>query len=204
MQNHAIPHPYGVLVGVSPRYPPVQGRLHTRYAPVRRSPAEYCYSLLPLDLHVLGLPLAFILSQDQTLHCKNCSSCRRGYTAALTNLLTRSCPPAYLNTRDWHTLSLVSSVSISSRFLPPFQPLVFPSKASAKIQPFFKLTNFFSKKTKVNLQQIVLQLRKRQKNFIPHTKNIGKHAPNQQKNQKTVTFPTKNKKNVTIYYQSAF
>ena len=23
---------------------------------------------LPLDLHVLGLPLAFILSQDQTLH----------------------------------------------------------------------------------------------------------------------------------------
>ena len=27
-------------------------------------------SLLPLDLHVLSLPLAFILSQDQTLHCK--------------------------------------------------------------------------------------------------------------------------------------
>jgi hypothetical protein len=26
--------------------------------------------VLPLDLHVLGLPLAFILSQDQTLHCK--------------------------------------------------------------------------------------------------------------------------------------
>lgn len=27
-------------------------------------------TVLPLDLHVLGLPLAFILSQDQTLHCK--------------------------------------------------------------------------------------------------------------------------------------
>jgi hypothetical protein len=26
--------------------------------------------LPPFDLHVLGLPLAFILSQDQTLHCK--------------------------------------------------------------------------------------------------------------------------------------
>ena len=25
--------------------------------------------LIPLDLHVLSLPLAFILSQDQTLHC---------------------------------------------------------------------------------------------------------------------------------------
>ena len=24
--------------------------------------------MLPFDLHVLGLPLAFILSQDQTLH----------------------------------------------------------------------------------------------------------------------------------------
>ena len=45
------------------------GRLHTRYAPVRRSPPVYCYTVLPLDLHVLGLPLAFILSQDQTLHC---------------------------------------------------------------------------------------------------------------------------------------
>jgi hypothetical protein len=43
------------------------GRLHTRYAPVRRSSPDK--SGLPLDLHVLGLPLAFILSQDQTLHC---------------------------------------------------------------------------------------------------------------------------------------
>src|SRR3989337_4439449 len=30
----------------------------------------------PLDLHVLGLPLAFILSQDQTLHCNNSSALR--------------------------------------------------------------------------------------------------------------------------------
>ena len=37
--------------------------LRTR-APVATSIA----TVLPLDLHVLGLPLAFILSQDQTLH----------------------------------------------------------------------------------------------------------------------------------------
>ena len=43
--------------------------MHTRHSPVRRSSAAYCYALLPLDLHVLGLPLAFILSQDQTLRC---------------------------------------------------------------------------------------------------------------------------------------
>ena len=51
-------------------YPSVSGRLHTRYSPVRRSPSEYCYFMLPLDLHVLSLSLAFILSQDQTLHTK--------------------------------------------------------------------------------------------------------------------------------------
>ena len=42
-----------------------------RYAPFRRSPPSHCCNALPLDLHVLGLPLAFILSQDQTLHRMN-------------------------------------------------------------------------------------------------------------------------------------
>lgn len=57
---------HGALIQVSLGYSPVEGRLHTRYAPVRRS--QGCKHPLPLDLHVLGLPLAFILSQDQTLH----------------------------------------------------------------------------------------------------------------------------------------
>ena len=47
------------------------GRLHTCYSPVRRSPAvkSKLSTPLPLDLHVLSLSLAFILSQDQTLRC---------------------------------------------------------------------------------------------------------------------------------------
>ena len=51
------------------------GRLHTCYSPVRRSPAgkTEVSPPLPLDLHVLSLSLAFILSQDQTLRC--CLSC---------------------------------------------------------------------------------------------------------------------------------
>ena len=57
---------YGALIQVSLGYSPAIGRLHTRYAPVRRS--QKSKPFLPLDLHVLGLPLAFILSQDQTLH----------------------------------------------------------------------------------------------------------------------------------------
>src|SRR2546430_502359 len=57
-------------------YSPLKGRLCTCSAPVCRSSAMYYYTLLPLDLHVLSLPLAFILSQDQTLHCK-CFVCSR-------------------------------------------------------------------------------------------------------------------------------
>ena len=51
-------------------YLPEGGRLHTCYSPVRRSPtASVATRPLPLDLHVLSLSLAFILSQDQTLRC---------------------------------------------------------------------------------------------------------------------------------------
>ena len=62
---------YGVLGGISTGYPPVTARLHTCYSPVRRSPAVEGKpsTPLPLDLHVLSLSLAFILSQDQTLRC---------------------------------------------------------------------------------------------------------------------------------------
>ncbi len=62
---------HAVLDGISSAYPPVAGRLHTCYSPVRRSPAGDGKPSppLPLDLHVLSLSLAFILSQDQTLRC---------------------------------------------------------------------------------------------------------------------------------------
>ena len=66
--DHEVVRAYGALIRISSGYSPVRGRLHTRYAPVRRS--QTSEDILPLDLHVLGLPLAFILSQDQTLHCK--------------------------------------------------------------------------------------------------------------------------------------
>jgi hypothetical protein len=66
--NDAIRKYYGILIRISSGYLPDRGRLHTRYAPVRHSSASE--DLLPFDLHVLGLPLAFILSQDQTLRCK--------------------------------------------------------------------------------------------------------------------------------------
>ena len=62
------------LSGIKPSFPGLSltgGQIPTRYSPVRRSQikksTEASFLNLPLDLHVLGAPLAFTLSQDQTL-----------------------------------------------------------------------------------------------------------------------------------------
>ena len=72
-QGEAPSCAYAVLPAVSSCYPPVRGRLSTRYSPVRHYDifqTEIIY-ISPFDLHVLGTPPAFILSQDQTLMLKN-------------------------------------------------------------------------------------------------------------------------------------
>ena len=59
---------YAVLAVISNCYPPVQGRLPTRYSPVRHSVKKVASNFFAsFDLHVLSTPPAFILSQDQTL-----------------------------------------------------------------------------------------------------------------------------------------
>ena len=63
-QNRAT---YAVLATLSSGCPPLEGRLSTCYSPVRRSTRDPKVTFA-LDLHVLGLPLTFALSQDQTLH----------------------------------------------------------------------------------------------------------------------------------------
>ena len=61
------------LWGINPSFPglsPCQGKV--AYALLTRAPVAasgIATAALPLDLHVLSLPLAFILSQDQTLRC---------------------------------------------------------------------------------------------------------------------------------------
>ena len=137
---------------ISLRYPPVTGRLHTRYAPVRRSSAEYCYSLLPLDLHVLSLPLAFILSQDQTLHCKNCSLRFSVYRFLFTVrllpfwLVFVSNPLSCIEGLT-HAISNLSSVSNNSVLFRRF----LRRKTAAKVQPFSKPPKYFFTFFKKNL-----------------------------------------------------
>ena len=121
---------YAVLVRLSPGYSPLIGRLHTRYSPVRRSPPMYCYIVLPLDLHVLSLSLAFILSQDQTLRCLNCffiSMLRiRIYFKFLTVLIFNTC------TTCWYV-----NLSKNFRFL---------FDCGCKGKDFFLTTKFFRRK----------------------------------------------------------
>ena len=61
----ARPALHQALASVSTGYSCVLGRLPTCYSPVRRSSTPE--GAFPLDLHVLGTPPAFVLSQDQTL-----------------------------------------------------------------------------------------------------------------------------------------
>ena len=58
---------YVVLAGLSACYPTPRGRLPTCYSPVRRF-TRRPKATFSHDLHVLGAPPAFVLSQDQTLH----------------------------------------------------------------------------------------------------------------------------------------
>ena len=62
--------PHGEPWGVIRRFHRLSpGRGLVAYALRTRPPLSRPEGRLPSDLHVLGLPLAFILSQDQTLHC---------------------------------------------------------------------------------------------------------------------------------------
>src|SRR6185436_4527412 len=64
-----------VLARLSTGYPSLGGRLPTLYSPVRRS-TRFPKETFALDLHVLGTPPAFVLSQDQTLQLKRCERSR--------------------------------------------------------------------------------------------------------------------------------
>ena len=59
---------HSVLAPLSKCCPHLEGRLLTRYSPVRHLVLTEINT--PFDLHVLSTPPAFVLSQDQTLQKK--------------------------------------------------------------------------------------------------------------------------------------
>src|SRR6202044_3106576 len=67
--GHVVRWGHPVLAAVSRCYPGLRGRLLTCYSPVRHSLfISIATEWSAFDLHVLGTPPAFVLSQDQTLH----------------------------------------------------------------------------------------------------------------------------------------
>ena len=127
-----------MLVHVSAGYLPVRGWLHTCYSPVRRSPPVYRYTVLPLDLHVLSLSLAFILSQDQTLHTKIIF--QKSYLAgSCVHRISTNVDSDSRSLRFVHLNILKNSLSLV------LASLVLRVKADAKIRPFFVTFQIFFK-----------------------------------------------------------
>ena len=93
---------YPVLDPVSQAYPRAEGRSPTCYSPVRRSCTPE--RALPLDLHVLSTPPAFVLSQDQTLQQKlalaSAPTSGRGRTQSKQNIKLAQTPPVRTNKLD--------------------------------------------------------------------------------------------------------
>ena len=133
---------YAVLDDVSIAYPPDTGRLLTRYAPLRRSPPKYCYLALPLDLHVLSLPLAFILSQDQTLHCIIFIITLKSDPATYNSLTKKST----LCSSDFNRVKIGTCLYLFFPLLSMNLPF-FPKRA-AKVCEFFGFAKIFSKNLK--------------------------------------------------------
>ena len=94
--------------------------------------------MLPLDLHVLSLSLAFILSQDQTLHTK---------IILQKFSLAGSCVPR-ISTRidsDSRSLRFVHLNILKNSFFLVLALLILRAKADAKIRLFFITFQIFFK-----------------------------------------------------------
>ena len=126
------------------RLSPCEGQV--AYALLTRAPVadrSVTTPSLPLDLHVLSLSLAFILSQDQTLRCLSCSFVFLCHSDSQTNNLGSS-----RHLRSFFSLDgglppssfVLSLYRIISMFSAPF-PF---RKAVTKVLPLFLTAKFFA------------------------------------------------------------
>ena len=127
-------HCYAVLAIVSNSYPPLQGRLPTRYSPVRNSSKKSKLLSSAFYLHVLGTPPAFVLSQDQTLI--NTLIIVRALTH-YRRLTIYSCNLTGYNS-SIITLHLVS-YSVLKGLLPLLRQLLYSIKDRISCQHFFEV-----------------------------------------------------------------
>jgi hypothetical protein len=122
---------YAVLATLSSGCPPSEGRLPTCYSPVRRSTRDPKVTFA-LDLHVLGLPLTFALSQDQTLHLNGVRSFSFPVRVHLGSRRCRPPKPTHLDGSAPRRACLLAKTHSSSLF--SFQrPTGFLPRSGARI-----------------------------------------------------------------------
>ena len=125
------------------RLSPCEGQV--AYALLTRAPVadgSVATPSLPLDLHVLSLSLAFILSQDQTLRCLSCSFVFLCHSDSQTNNLESSRHLRFFSLDGGLPPSsfVLSLYRIISMFSAPF-PF---RKAVTKVLPLFLTAKFFA------------------------------------------------------------
>ena len=103
--------------------------------------------MLPLDLHVLSLSLAFILSQDQTLRCSNCFM-------SLLKIPLFPGSSILLTVFILNTCTTVVYVNFSKN---SFQSVSCETWCKGKVSKFFSIY-FFRKSLPERLQDIRLDL----------------------------------------------
>ena len=88
-----------ISCGISLSFPKLSHSIRhipTRYSPVRHSSSVHKCTPLPFDLHVLSVPPAFNLSQDQTLQL-NCLSSFQNSISSLYPSISHSSTSAHTN-----------------------------------------------------------------------------------------------------------
>ena len=110
-------HCYAVLAIVSNSYPPLQGRLPTRYSPVRNSSKKSKLLSSAFYLHVLGTPPAFVLSQDQTLILKSLKWLHFDYLRSLSQIYCLRIDFAFC--LGFYTRTLLAKLCSVFKVLPP-------------------------------------------------------------------------------------
>ena len=126
------------------RLSPCEGQV--AYALLTRAPVadrSVATPSLPLDLHVLSLSLAFILSQDQTLRCLSCSFIFLCHSDSQTNNLgsSRHLRSFFLLTEGFRPLP--SSCLFIASFQCSLRRFLF-RKAVTKVLPLFLTAKFFA------------------------------------------------------------
>jgi hypothetical protein len=107
-----------VLCGINPDFSGLSPRKgQVPYALRTRAPVAICIAaMLPLDLHVLSLPLAFILSQDQTLRCLKLLMCFSVSAAALFLIPVPYMSMSFCNPED-KTPALIAVANLLTFYL---------------------------------------------------------------------------------------